>query len=114
MTQGGLGDVLIRVLGPSLANAGISDLLANPTLELRDVNGALLFANNDWQDDFKQAKFIQATGLAPTNPLESAIFTSLQPGTYTVLAAGLNSGTGIGYLQFYSLPHSGPVLQLTP
>jgi uncharacterized delta-60 repeat protein len=114
MTQGGLGDVLIRVLGPSLANAGISDLLADPTLELRDVNGALLHANNNWQDDPKQAMFIQATGLAPTNPLESAIFTSLQPGTYIVLAAGLNSTTGIGYIQFYSLPHSGPMLPLTP
>jgi hypothetical protein len=101
--------VVLRALGPSLAQGGISGVLANPTLELRDSNGALLVANNDWQDDPTQAAQISAAGLAPSNPLESGIAATLAPGQYTGLAAGLN-GTGIGNIEFYTLPHSGPVL----
>ena len=112
MQQG--GDVLFRVLGPSLAAAGVANVLADPTLELRDSNGVLLMANDDWQDDPAQAAAITAAGLAPASPLESAIVANLAPGSYTGLARGRNNTTGIGYLQFYSLPHSGPELKLTP
>lgn len=108
------GNILVRVLGPSLAQAGIANVLANPTLELRDGNGALLISNNNWQDNAAQAALIAASGLAPMNSLESAIVAALPPGIYTALVEGLSSGTGIGYVQFYRLPHSGPVLKLTP
>jgi hypothetical protein len=108
------GDVLLRVLGGSLTKAGVPTVLADPTLELLDGNGVLLIANDNWQDDPAQAAAIQATGLAPSNNLESAIFASLPPGAYTAIARGKNNTTGIGYVQFYSLPHSGPVLKLTP
>lgn len=94
--------------------AGIVNALANPTLRLRDGNGVLLISNNNWQDDPAQAAAIQASGLAPVNNLESAIVATLPPGIYTALAEGLNNGTGIGYTQIYRLPHSGPVLELTP
>jgi hypothetical protein len=112
MQQG--GNILVRVLGPSMAAAGVANVLANPTLALRDVNGMLLIANNDWQDNAAQRAAIIASGLAPVNSLESAIVATLPPGIYTALAEGLNKGTGIGYVQFYRLPHSGPVLELTP
>ena len=36
-------------------------------MELRDNNGALLIANNDWQDNPAQAAELTAAGLAPTN-----------------------------------------------
>jgi len=108
------GNILVRVLGPSLADAGVATALANPTLELRDSNAALLIANDNWQDDPKQAAAIQASGLEPLNTLESALVVTLPAGQYTAIAAGRNNGTGIGYTQFYTLPHSGPVLELTP
>ena len=75
--------------------------LANPTLELRDANGALLSPNNDWQDNPAQAANITAAGLAPSNNLESAIAATLPPGLYTALLAGLNNGTGIGLVEVY-------------
>ena len=68
--------------------------LANPTLELRDGNGALLIANNDWQDDPIQASEITAAGLAPANNLESGIAATFPPGLYTALLAGWNNGYG--------------------
>jgi hypothetical protein len=95
--------VVVRGIGPSLAPAFFpsSAVLANPTLELRDENGTLLVANNDWQDNAIQAAEIIAAGLAPSNNLESAIAASLPPGFYTVLLAGLNRGTGIGLVEIY-------------
>ncbi|HWM24961.1 MAG TPA: hypothetical protein VNP98_09050 [Chthoniobacterales bacterium] len=93
--------VVVRGLGPSLSDFSVPDVLTNPTLELRDSNGALLFANNDWQDDPIQASEINAAGLAPTNALESGIAATLPPGLYTTLLAGLNNGTGNGVVEVY-------------
>ena len=99
----GLDRVIVRGIGPSLAPGSFpaSAVLADPTLELRDTNGTLLIANNDWQDNAVQAAEIIAAGLAPTNNLESAVAASLPPGLYTALLSGLNNGTGIGVVEIY-------------
>ena len=93
--------IVVRGIGPSLTAAGVPNALANPTLELRDNNGALVVANNDWQDDPAQAAELTAAGLAPTNNLESAIAATLPPGPYTALLVGLNTGTGVGLVEVY-------------
>ena len=95
--------IVVRGIGPSLAPGSFpaSAVLADPTLQLRDSNGALLIADNDWQDDAVQAAEITAAGLAPTNTRESAIAATLPPGLYTALLAGLNNGTGIGVVEVY-------------
>ena len=99
--QSGDDRVIVRGLGPSLSVMGVSNVLANPTLQLRDSNGALLAANNDWQDNAAQAAELTAAGLAPTNNLESAMALTLPPGPYTAMLAGLNNGTGIGLVEVY-------------
>ena len=93
----------MRGIGPSLAPGSFpaSAVLADPTLELRDSNGTLLMANNDWQDNPVQAAEITAAGLAPTNNLESGIAATLPPGLYTALLSGMNNGTGIGVVEVY-------------
>ena len=103
MLGGDSGDdrVVVRGIGPSLTAVGVTNALADPTLELRDSNGALLVANNDWQDDPIQAAELTAAGLAPTNQLESGIATALPPGLYTALLAGLDNGTGVGLVEVY-------------
>jgi len=104
LSDGNLDDrIVLRGIGPSLAPGSFpaSAVLANPTLELRDENGTLVLANNDWQDDSLQAAELTAANLAPTNNLESAIAATLPPGFYTVLLAGLNNGTGIGLVEIY-------------
>jgi hypothetical protein len=93
--------IVVRGIGPSLTAAGVPNALADPTLELHDSNGALLVANNDWQDNPAQAAELIAAGLAPTNNLESAMATTLPPGLYTALLAGLNNGTGVGLVEVY-------------
>jgi hypothetical protein len=94
--------VILRGIGPSLANAGVPDVLADPTLELRDGNGALLVANDNWQDDSISAAQLIAYGLAP-QPLESGIFVSLAPGPYTAILAGQDNGTGVGLVEAYQV-----------
>jgi hypothetical protein len=93
--------IVVRGIGPSLTTAGVPNALTDPTLELRDSNGALLVANNDWQDDPVQMAVIAAASLAPIHDLESAIAATLPPGSYTALLAGRNSGLGIGLVEVY-------------
>ncbi len=93
--------LVVRGIGPSLTAAGVPDALADPVLELRDNNGTLLIANNDWQDNPASAAELTVAGLAPTNNLEAAIATTLPPGGYTALLAGRNNGTGIGVVEVY-------------
>jgi glucose/arabinose dehydrogenase len=100
----GAAKVVVRALGPSLASAGITNPLANPTLELHDSNGALIRFNNNWQEDATQAAQITSTGLQPSNSLESAIFAGLAPGLYTAIVAGFNGGTGIALVEVYEIP----------
>ena len=88
--------------------------LADPTLELRNSNGGLILANNNWQDNAAQAALINAAGLAPSNTLEAAIAATLAPGSYTALLAGQNNGTGVGLVEVYSLGSGGPALTSTP
>jgi hypothetical protein len=97
----GMDRIVVRGIGPSLTAFGVPDALANPTLEMRDSNGALLIANNDWQDDPAQAAELTAAGLAPTNQLESGIAATLPPGLYTALLTGLNNGVGNGVVEVY-------------
>jgi glucose/arabinose dehydrogenase len=100
----GAANVVVRGLGPSLTQSGITNPLLDPTLELHDNNGTLLIGNDNWQDDASQAARISSAGLAPANPLESAVFAGLLPGTYTAIVAGKNNGTGVGLVEVYNLP----------
>jgi WD40 repeat protein len=93
--------VIVRGIGPSLTAQGVANALANPILELRNSNGALLIANNDWQDDPAQAAQLNAAGLAPTSNLESGLAATLPPGLYTALLAGLNTSSGVGLIEVY-------------
>jgi hypothetical protein len=99
--DGGDTGIVIRGLGPSLTAAGLPDALADPTLELRDGNGELRAANNDWRDNSLQAAELMSSGLAPVNQLESGIALVLPAGLYTALLAGRNNGTGVGLIEVY-------------
>jgi hypothetical protein len=91
--------IVLRAIGPSLS---IQGKLADPTLELRDVNGSLLRSDDNWRTGGQEAQIIQ-TGLQPSSDLESAIFATLPPGNYTATVRGVNNGTGIGLIEAYDL-----------
>ena len=105
ITPGEAKKVLLRAIGPSLSNFGIADPLADPVLELHAGDGSLITSNDNWTDSPQMAD-IEATGLAPTNDLESAIIETLNPGLYTAVVTGKDSGTGVGLVEAYDLDQS--------
>jgi len=93
--------IVVRGIGGSLTVFGVPNALANPTLELRDNNAALLASNDNWQDDPTQAGELTAAGLAPTNASESGIAITLGPGQYTALLMGQGNTSGVGVVEVY-------------
>ena len=93
-------NMVLRALGPSLSGFGLSDVLANPVLSVYDHSGTLVAINDDWQSD-PQHFVVEANGLAPANPLESAVARSLAPGAYTVIVRGKDPTPGIGLVELY-------------
>jgi CSLREA domain-containing protein len=97
---GGTQRVIVRAIGPSLTVPG---KLEDPTLELRDGNGSLIRANDNWRSD--QEAEIVATGIPPTNDLESALVAMLPAGeaSYTATVRGVNGTTGVALVEIYAL-----------
>jgi hypothetical protein len=90
--------VIVRAIGPSLPVPGA---LVDPTLELRNGSGALLASNDNWRSD--QETEIIATGIPPSNDLESAIVRNLVPGNYTAIVRGGGGTTGVALVEGYGL-----------
>ena len=95
--------IALRGIGPSLSQFGLSNVLPDPTLEIRNANGALLIANDNWTDDPVSAAQLTANGLALQDQKESGIFTSLPSGQFTAILAGKNGAVGIGIIEIYDL-----------
>jgi hypothetical protein len=100
--------VLVRAIGPSLGNLGVTTPLLDPVLELHLADGSVI-ANDDWKS--AQQSEIEATGLAPANDKESAIIATLPPGPHTAIVRGTNQSTGTAVVEAYDLAaSSGSVL----
>jgi hypothetical protein len=95
-------NVIVRAIGPSLPLQG---KMADPTLELRDGNGALVDSNDNWVDSPNKQAIIDST-VPPTNNFESAIVATLAGNNagYTAIVRGVNGTTGIAVVELYALP----------
>ena len=93
--------VIVRAIGPSLSLPG---KLANPTMELRDQNGALVDSNDDWINSPNKQAIID-TGLAPANDLESTILQTLPANgaSFTAIVRGVNNTTGIAVVEMFEV-----------
>ena len=96
--------VIFRAIGPSLQQDGapLSGRLSDPTLSLRDGNGAEIAFNDNWQDAAERTE-IEQSGVAPTDELEAAILRTLAPGAYTAVLRGSNDSTGLAVVELYDL-----------
>jgi hypothetical protein len=102
--------VIVRAIGPELTPFGVPNALADPALDLHNSTGALIGSNNNWQTTViggvitsDQVSAIQNSGHAPTEPSESAIIATLQPGNYTAIVRGVNNTTGVALVEVYDL-----------
>ena len=94
--------MVLRALGPSLSGFGLSGVLTDPVLSLYDSSSTLVATNDNWQSDLNHS-VVEANGLAPANPLESATARSLAPGAYTVVVTGKDATPGIGLVEVYDI-----------
>ena len=95
--------LVVRAIGPTLGDFGVTGSLADPTLALHNSDGTLIASSNDWQDDPGQAADIEAAGLAPGYPSESAIYITAPTGPYTAIVTGNNGTTGVALVEIYNI-----------
>jgi hypothetical protein len=93
--------VLLRAIGPSLAQQGLTGVLPDPTLELHDKAGEIIAQNDDWKST--QQDQIEATGIPPNDDRESALVIVLDPGEYTAIVQGKNGAIGTALVEAYDL-----------
>jgi hypothetical protein len=100
--QTGPTNVVVRALGPSLEDDGVSNPLRDPTVELVNQNGTVIDSNDDFATA-NQLNEITTRGLAPEHPQESALFETVSPGNYTAIVRGKNNSTGVGLVEVYNV-----------
>jgi uncharacterized delta-60 repeat protein len=103
ITGSGPKQVLLRGIGPSLAQFGVPNPLADPVMELHGPAGFVTITNDNWRDGQDMGLGIIGTGLAPSDDLESALLAALAPGAYTAIVKGKNNTTGVGMVEVYDL-----------
>jgi len=100
--------VIVRALGPSLAQFGVPGVLQDPVLELYNASNHRIAFNDNWKN--AQQSEIQASGYAPGNDHEAAIVLTLAPGNYTAIVRGVNTTVGTALLEVYDLAQSSASL----
>ncbi len=94
--------VVLRAVGPSISN--LDGLLADPFLELHAEDGTLITTNDNWMDlSSDDQTVLTDNGLAPTDPAESAIVMTLDPGNYTAIVRGVGETSGIALVEIYDI-----------
>jgi len=111
VVAGGSGTkpVLIRGIGPALAQFSVTGVLAQPVLTVFDSSGNAIASNTGWGTSSNSAQLtaaMSATGAfaLPAGSADSALLLSLAPGTYTAQVSGLNNSTGTALIEVYELP----------
>lgn len=94
--------VIVRAIGPSLVNHGVTGALEDSTLELITANGSLIAANDDWRIGGQEQQIIDST-VPPTDDREASIVATLNAGAYTAVVRGKNNRTGVALVEVYVL-----------
>lgn len=103
----GARKVLIRAVGPTLTEFGVSGALVDPTISIADSSGRQIAGNDNWYtndnktltDAFTKAG---AFSLMP-NSKDSALLLDLMPGNYTILVNGVANTSGVALVELYDL-----------
>jgi uncharacterized protein (DUF1800 family) len=101
--QGAPKKVLIRAVGPTLTTLNVPGVLADPVLNLHDSAGGLLATNDNWQGADAAIMTDVGAFALPAGSKDAAIVTTLNPGAYTAIVSGTNSGTGVALVEVYDV-----------
>ncbi len=97
--------VLVRAIGPTLANYGVTTALSDPQLDV--YQGSTLVQHNDnWSGSSDlTAAFTKTGAFALPDPAskDAAMIVTLQPGAYTAIVSGVAGADGIALAEVYEL-----------
>jgi hypothetical protein len=117
------GEFLIRGVGPTLANFGVSGVLAQPTITLYDSSSNVIATNTGWgnaiqgapsgatestvaaTEQLATANIMASVGAfaLPAGSADCAIVVTLPTGQYTAILSGINGATGVGLVEIYEI-----------
>lgn len=98
---GGEKPLLIRGVGPTLGDFGVTGALANPRLGIFDGSNEVV-SNDDWDSTTISAVADRVGAFAiPAGSNDAALLVDLAPGVYTVQMSGVGDGTGVGLIEVY-------------
>jgi hypothetical protein len=101
--------VLIRAVGPGLAQFGVPGVLARPQVILQQNGRTGVLAQNAGYAGSSDAPAINAAAAAvgafalPANSADAAILINLEPGAYTAQVVGVGGATGNALVEIYEL-----------
>lgn len=109
--------LILRALGGSLRADGISDVLEDTTLTVMRADGTTVATSDDWfnpdgganpSPTNPTATSIASYHLDPPNSIESAVYATLPPGSYTAVVQSFTNSTqaattGVGLVEIYDL-----------
>lgn len=101
--------VLIRGVGPTLADYGVSGELADPRLEVHttiDKQDRIIAANDDWYSEpgVSEASAVTGAFALREDSLDAAVVLVLPAGVYTAHVSGVGGTTGEALVEVYELP----------
>lgn len=101
--------VLVRAVGPSLTQFGVTGALADTQLQLFQGT-SLLQTNDNWGGAAAISTAANQVGAFAFNPtsLDSAILATLPPGAYTAQVSGVGGRTGVALVELYDVDNQTP------
>ncbi len=90
--------VVLRALGPSLAQSGVSGTLTDPVIYLYNDKGELMASN----DNRLKLDGVVNPLLSP-DTAESYLTATLPPGSYTAVVEGVNGTSGVALIEAYDV-----------
>jgi len=95
--------VLIRGVGSTLGNFGVSDVLPDAAVILRRGQ-TIVATSHSWYDEAPWiSKYFSRVNAFGINNDDAALMLTLPPGVYTVQLSGDRNSTGVGLIEVYDL-----------
>lgn len=100
--------VLVRAVGPTLKQYGITNPLSSPVLELYNGSGTKLLTGVRWDSDPSFGQLFASTGIFPLlgGSADSVAIATLAPGGYTVQVKNADATGGVVLTEIYDLDAS--------
>jgi hypothetical protein len=100
----GTKPLLIRGVGPGLAQFGVAGVLVDPRLDVFDSNGVRVAENDNWAVSLGSSFATVSAFNLPAGSRDAALIATLPPGSYTAQVRGADGGSGDAIIEVYELP----------